>query len=116
MHRHDGFSCRPQLAQELDDRPFGGGVDPLEGLVHQIDIGVLGQRAGQENALLLTAGKLADLPVCKLRHADLVQCGHRRFTFFLPGSFQPAERAIAAHLDYIEHIGSNTQLNEGVTT
>ena len=59
--------------QQGDDGPLGGGVHALERLVHEVDLGILHQRPGQEDALLLPAGKLADLPVGVVGHAHLVQ-------------------------------------------
>ncbi len=54
---------------------LGRRVDPGEGLVQQVEFGILGQGAGEKHALLLAAGELADLAfgeVCmptRSRHA-----------------------------------------------
>ena len=45
-------------------------VDAGEWLVEQDHPAVLRQRAGQEHALLLAAGKLADLALAEVAHAD----------------------------------------------
>ena len=62
-----------QLAQQLDDRRLGLDVDAGEGLVEQDHLPLLRQRAGQEHALLLPAGQLADLALAEVAHADALQ-------------------------------------------
>ena len=49
------FAFGLQGFQDVDDGAFGGGVDACEGFIEQIEIGVLGQSAGEEDALLLAA-------------------------------------------------------------
>src|SRR5690606_41244646 len=52
-------------------------VDAGERLVEQDHLALLRQRAGKEDALLLPAGKLADLALRIGRHADALQrLGH----------------------------------------
>jgi hypothetical protein len=48
---------------------------PGEGLVQQIEVGILRQCARQKHTLLLPAGKLADLAVREVGHADAVEAG-----------------------------------------
>jgi hypothetical protein len=62
--QHDA-PLRTERAEQFDDGVLGLDVDAGERLVQQDDMAVLGKRAGQENALLLPAGKLADLPLAK---------------------------------------------------
>ena len=64
-----------QLLEQGEDGPLGGGVDAGEGLVHEVEPGVLGQGAGEEDALLLAARELADLAVGEVAHAHLVEAG-----------------------------------------
>ena len=52
---------------------LGLDVDAGEGLVEQDDAGVLGQGAGEEDALALAAGQLADLALAELLHVDARQ-------------------------------------------
>jgi hypothetical protein len=54
---------------------LGGGVDAGEGLVEQVEVGILRQRPGEEHALLLAARQLADLAVGEIGHADPVEAG-----------------------------------------
>ncbi len=49
---------------------LGLDVDAGEGLVEQDDPAVLGQRAGEEDPLLLAAGQFADLALAEIAHAD----------------------------------------------
>ena len=53
-------------------------VDAGEGLVEQDHLAVLGQRAGEEHALLLAAGEFADLALAEIAHADAGKRGCRR--------------------------------------
>ena len=70
--QHDAAFVAQRL-QQRDDRLLGAHVDAGEGLVEQDDLAVLRQRAGKEDALLLAARKLADLPLAEGRHADALQ-------------------------------------------
>src|SRR3546814_8744389 len=73
---------------------LGGGVDAGERLVHEVQVGFLGQRPGQEHPLLLSAGELADLPAGEVRHADLVETGQRRRAVPPGDRPQPAQHAV----------------------
>lgn len=97
MDDDDGLAVGAQPLEELDDRPLGDGVDPGKGLVHDVELGLLGEGPGEEDALLLTAGELADLTIGELAHPDLVQAGHRGVTLRLAGPPKPAELAVLAH-------------------
>ena len=59
----DGLALGAEVAEQSEDDGLGGGVDAGHRLVHEVGVGTLGQGTGQEGALLLTAGKLADLAV-----------------------------------------------------
>ena len=73
MDDDHGLAGGAQFLEQFDDGAFGGGVHALERFVHEVDLGVLHQRAGQEGALLLAAGELADLAVGVILHAHLDQ-------------------------------------------
>jgi len=45
-----------QFLQNGNDGTFRAGVDASEGLIHEIDFGILSQRACEKDALLLAAG------------------------------------------------------------
>ena len=65
-----GFALRAEIAEEIDDGFFGGGVDGGEGLIHEVEAGFLSEGAGEKNALLLASGELGDLAVCEVGHGD----------------------------------------------
>ena len=90
MHDDDCFSFGSELLQECDDCAFCRRVNTLKRFIHQIDGGILHERAGEKDALLLSTGELADLPVGVCLHPHFLQCVHREFTFRLPRSAEPA--------------------------
>ena len=69
-----------QIAKQSDDRLLGLDVDAGERLVEQDHLAVLGQRAGEEDALSLAAGQLADLALAEVAHADAGERLRDRFT------------------------------------
>ena len=60
-HRH--AEAGVDLLEELEDRDRRARVERARGLVAQHDLGVVGQRAGDGDALLLAAGELAGIAV-----------------------------------------------------
>ena len=56
----DGFALRCQALQNIGDLLFSGDIYADEGFVEQKDLGFLAEGSGQENPLLLAAGKFAD--------------------------------------------------------
>ena len=91
------------VAEQMEDRLLRGGVDPREGLVEDEQLRLLGERAGEEDTLLLPAGERADLPRRECRHAHPRQCVmHAR----LVGGGRTAAEAnggVAAHQHDIMH-------------
>jgi hypothetical protein len=88
-----------QRPEQRDDRLLGAHVDAGERLVEQDDLALLGQRAGEEDALLLAAGKLADLALAVVGHADPLQRSVDRGAV---GGLRHAHQvhvAVAAHHD-----------------
>ncbi len=75
VHGHHRAAGVAQLLEQGEDGALGGGVDPGERLVHEVEPGVLGQGAGEEDPLLLAARELADLAVREILHAHLLQAG-----------------------------------------
>src|SRR5690606_25131922 len=69
----DDTSLVAHLAQEPDDRVLGLHVDAREGLVEKNDAALLRDGTGEEDALALAAGELADLPLAELGHADALE-------------------------------------------
>ncbi len=90
-----------ELAQQFDDRALGLDVDAGERLVEQDDLAFLGQGAGQEDALLLSARQLADLALAEARHADAFECGVDLAAVVLRGDAQEAHVAVAAHHHHV---------------
>ncbi len=111
MDDDDGFAAGAQLAEDGDDGAFGDGVDGGEGFVHEIDAGVLDEGAGEEGALLLAAGELADLAVGEVLHADLFEGVHGGLAFALPGAANPAEAAVEAHGYDVEYGGGEVPVD-----
>ncbi|MEZ4570179.1 MAG: hypothetical protein R2849_07605 [Thermomicrobiales bacterium] len=79
---------------------FGRGVDAGEGLVHEIDLGVLVSARARNTRCW--PPELADLPVGIVLHADLFEALVGDPALFLAGPPDPAELAIEPHLDDIE--------------
>lgn len=64
MGAHEqGFSLGFEAVKQREQEGLGVGVDGIEGFVEQEQIGIVHERAGDEGALLLTSGELADLLV-----------------------------------------------------
>ena len=74
----------------------------VERLVEQQDVGGLGERPGDEDALLLAAGELADLCVAELPHPDLPKHSATRPHGRRPAA-EPPDMGVAAHQDDIPH-------------
>jgi hypothetical protein len=91
-----------QPAQERDDRALGGSIDAGKRLVEDQEVGLLDQCTCQEDALLLAAGQLPDLPVGKRRHIDLAETVHRELPLAWTDQLQSAEAGIEPHQDDID--------------
>ena len=102
MHGDDRLPALPQGPQQLDDRLLRRRVDALEGLVHEVDLGVLDERTGEEDALLLAAGELADLAAGELGHADLLERLPRGRAILGARPPHPAEPPVPAHQHDVE--------------
>ena len=89
----DGLAGRRVDADHLGlQRVAGDGVEGAEGLVHQQDVGVCGERAGKADALLLAAGELMRAPVAEGRRVELDQ-GHQFVDALVDALLRPAEQA-----------------------
>jgi hypothetical protein len=97
-----GASLGPQAAQHFDDRFLGRRIDAREGFIHKIEIGFLGERSGEEDSLLLSAGKLGDLPVGERFHLHLSEAGASDFAISARHAAEPADAPIASHANDIE--------------
>ena len=73
MDGDDRLALVAQPFEQSEDERFGGGIDAGHRLVHEINVGPLGQGPGEKRSLLLPAGKLPDLTVGEVGHADIVE-------------------------------------------
>ena len=89
-----GLATLPQILQQANDGCLSGGIHGSEGFVHQVEIRVLDERTGKECALLLAAGKLADLAVREIRDADPVERLHGRILVAASDRAAPTDFAV----------------------
>ena len=94
-----------QTLEQIHDRALGRGVHPLERLIHEVDLGILHQGAGQEDALLLAAGELADLAVGEVDACPLAPAPHGLSLLVTSRAADPAQRAVPAHHHHVQHAG-----------
>jgi hypothetical protein len=87
----------PQFSEDPEDSLLRPGIDPRHRLVEEVDVGLLGQRPRQEDALLLPPRQPADLPVGDIGQADAVEAFRRQAPLARAGSPQPAEPGISPH-------------------
>ena len=99
--QEDGDAVTAQVVEDGQDGFLGGHVQAVERLVEQQQLRFLGQSAGQEDALLLAAGKLADLLAGKACCADTGQRGPRQGPIVAARPPQQANCADAAHHDHV---------------
>jgi hypothetical protein len=102
MDDEAGFASFVEFLEEGDDSLFGGGVDGGEGFIHEVELGVLGEGSCEEDALLLSAGELADLAVGEVADADVFEGFMGGGLLFFTDAVEPAECAVGAHGDDIE--------------
>ena len=61
---HDGEAAATiQISEEIDDRRLAGDIHSRGWFIKHKEIGVGGQRSGQEHALLLPCGQVAKQPL-----------------------------------------------------
>src|SRR5690606_36659114 len=65
-----------QFTTQRDDGTFSCGIDALKRLVHQVDIVILHEGAGEKHPLLLAPRKLPDLPIGEILHPYFLQGVH----------------------------------------
>ena len=103
MHDQHGLPLVAQLAQQREDDPLRGRVDPRHRLVHEIHVGSLSQRSGQKRPLLLAAGKLSDLPIGQVGQAHLRQAIAGPGDVGRARSFEPPQPAERSHQHEVAH-------------
>ncbi len=97
MDNNDGASLVTQRLQQFENDPFGGSVHARHRFVHEIQFGLLSQRASQENSLLLAAGKLTNLTFGIILHANALKALHRQIPLNAARTPKPAQRTVGSH-------------------
>ena len=100
---HNGLPVLPQGVQHAGDGPLRGDVHPGEGLVHEVDVGLLGEGARHEGALLLPPGELGDLPPGQVGDASRLQGRLDDGALGRPGTTPPPQVPVGAHGDHVAH-------------
>src|SRR3712207_8032486 len=77
---------------------------PYTTLSRSVEIGLLRERAGEEDALLLPARELADLAVGKGRHADIVAASERRIPVLAGHRPQPRSEEHTSELQSRQYL------------
>src|SRR5450759_2681707 len=101
-HEH-GDAPLAQPREEAEDRLLGVHVHAGERLVEQQHVRLLGERPGEEHALLLAAGQLADGAPRELGDAELVQTARHHLAVGSLRAAQPAQAAVAPHHHHAVH-------------
>src|SRR5690606_5032290 len=105
MDDNDRLSRLCHGAQEVDDHLLRSGIDAREGLIEEVEVGLLGQRACQEGALLLSARQLGNLPRGKGFHAYFPKRIHGEVEISFSRSFEQPELSISPHQHDVQHRG-----------
>ena len=98
----DGCAAGRDIAERVDEVVVGDGVERGGRLVEQQEVGFAGEGAGDEDALLLSAGEFGDFATGEVGDFHRVQCGVDGVVGIGDGAASdavlPAE-AVAAHFD-----------------
>ncbi len=113
MHHDHGATGGLQATKHFDESLFGSGIDSREGLVHQIEIGVLSQRPGDEDPLLLAYRELADLAMGQMDHPHLGEGLQRSLPIPSPWTSNPAQVTITPHQHHIQNRGREIPVHCG---
>src|SRR5690242_19920729 len=97
MHGNHHFAFLAQLAEDLKDHPLSRRIDARHWFVHEIEVGLLSKSTCQKDALLLSAGELANLLPLVAEQANFIEALAGPFPLELAGTANPAELAIGAH-------------------
>ena len=71
-HGKDGTGLCPPVEQDVRQLFRGKEVEPGKGLIEEKDVGALCEGPGEEDSLLLAAGKFTNLPCCEARESKLL--------------------------------------------
>ena len=108
--RHEqGAALAAQLREQAVDQRGAGRVDARERLVEEQHAGVLHERAGEQGALALAAGELAERGAGLVRQADAVERGMGRGAVGAPRRQPPASPGERAHEGHVERVDGEVQ-------
>ena len=101
---HDADAAVGDVAERIQELIVGNHVQGGGWFVQEEQTRFAGQGAGDQDALALSAGELADLAICQIGHVHPFQCPVDRIAANLAGAdaAAPAE-AVAAHLHHFAH-------------
>ena len=102
VHNQHRFSFVAESAQQFENDFLGGRVHAGHGLIHKVQIGTLCECPREKHALLLSTGKLADLPLFQIQNPDAVQTLTRPGSLFATRAAEPSESAVGPHQDGIQ--------------
>ena len=113
MHTHHCFAALAQVLQQGDDGAFGQGIHPNKRLIHKINLGILGQGAGQKHPLLLPTTQLANLAAGKIGHTNLLKTLPRQIMLGFAWALHPAQFAIGSHRHHIKRRSGEIPIDAG---
>ncbi len=102
MHHRDTPPALGEAVQRAQDRGLRDRVHGGQRLVHEEQLGLLRERARQEDALLLPAGEAADGAVGQRLHAHLNERRRRRIALGARHAPPRAHAAVTGHADDIQ--------------
>jgi hypothetical protein len=92
---HDGLALPLQLQHHICHDLSGSGVDRVERLIEQEQVCFLDQRTGQQDALLLTTGEVADALSSQAAETKSIEHTYGQGRLAAPRPAQPAQVHIA---------------------
>ena len=96
---HDGDLGCAEVIEEVEGGIEGGDIHAGEGFVHEEDVRLLGEGAGEEDALLLPTGEVADGTAAQVGDAHLAQALVNDLTVMRGGGLEPTLDIVTTHHD-----------------
>ena len=109
----DRFALFTEFLEQVEDDRFRAGIDAGHRLVHEVNVGLLSEGAGDEDALLLSAGELPDLAGRELGHADVFESATGDVSLLAAGATEPAEAAVGSHEDGFHDVDREVPIDGG---
>ena len=103
MRRDDEVPCGSKLANRLAEQILRGLVQTGERFIEQKNVSFLRERSREKCALLLSAGKRADLPFGQIGEVHRVQCKIDSRGVRVAEMAPVADTHVTAHLDHAAH-------------